>query len=414
MKFAWMLLASLVCGSVFAAPISDTDALLAVKIKENEALYQNLHMHPELSNKEAETSKVMADVMTKLGFTVTTGVGGYGVVAVMTNGAGPTALIRTDMDALPVTEQTNLPYASTVPGVMHACGHDMHMAIWLGTAHILANSKDRWSGTLVMIAQPAEEVLTGAVAMINDGLFTRFPKPDYGIGLHITAGGLKGFVLSHPGYIQAAADFFYVKLNGKGTHGAAPQFGISPVEMFAEFQTKINSVLALEKSALEPAILDIGKVIIGTKGNIIPPYGEAEGSIRTYDAKLRTYLKTRLVEIANGIALINNAPAPEVKWTGSTNANYNDPKLEAILRPVWIQLFGQVNEAPVIMGSEDFSEYASGAKIPTMFFNVGTSDKLPPEYANHSPFYAPAFHPAYELGVKAMAEAVIKMQSTKL
>jgi len=314
------------------------------------------------------------------------------------------------MDALPVQEMTGLSYASVVPGVMHACGHDMHMAIWLGVAHVLVNSKDRWKGTIVMIAQPAEEVGLGAKAMLADGLYSRFPKPDYGLGLHIHGNTIKGHVHSRAGYIQAAADMFYVKLNGKGTHGAQPNFGISPIEMFAEFQTKLNSVVALEVDPLQPAVLDIGKVLIGAKGNVIPPFAEAEGSIRTYDPEVRKYLKTRLVDIANGISLISNAPAPEVKWLSEISGNYNDPGLNAILQPLFAQVFGSVYETPQSMTSEDFAEYGPAGNIPTFFIVVGTADHVPAENVNHSPFYAPDFHPVYEVGVKAMSEAVIRLQ----
>lgn len=409
MKHARLLALGFLGTSAFAS-VSNTDQLIEAKKQENKAIYEHLHMNPELSLKEVETSKLMAAEMTKLGFEVTTNVGGYGVVAVLRNGAGPTALIRADMDALPVQEETGLPYSSKVPGVMHACGHDMHMAVWLGTAHVLANSKDRWSGTLVMIAQPAEEIVAGAKAMIADGLFTRFPKPDYGIALHTQGRALAGDIWVRAGFIQASTDPFYVKLTGKGTHGAAPHSGISPIQMMAELQAKLNSVVSLEVDPTQPVVMDLGKFVAGTKGNVIPEYAEAEGTIRAYDPNVRAYLKTRLEQVAAGIALLNNAPTAEVKWLGGTNPNYNDPNLAAIAQSVFQDVFGKVGENPMAMTSEDFAEYAPAGNMPTLFFYVGTAAKVPAEFVNHSPKFAPVFDPTYKHGVKAMAEAVMRLQ----
>jgi amidohydrolase len=385
-------------------------------IKSTEAnyqeIYEHLHMYPELSEQEKETSELVASHLEALGYEVTRKVGGYGVVSVLRNGNGPTIMIRADMDALPIPkEETGLSYASKVPGVMHACGHDMHTTIMLGAANALIKTRDRWHGTVVLVAQPAEEVVKGAQAMLNDGLYTRFPKPDYGIALHLMGREKKGHIYYHTGYSYAANDFFDVTQYGKGTHGANPQAGIDPLDLFVQFKQYLNYLISREFSPLDPVVASIGKVEAGTKNNIIPDFVKSYGIIRYYDAAIGEKLRLRIEQGVKGISAMANAPEPLVSFHSHTDPVYNDPNLSGRLIAAFESVFGKENVAETTpnMGSEDFAFYGPVGGFPTVIFFIGTSEKLPAEFVNHSSKYAPPFDPTYSLGARAMVEAVYNL-----
>ncbi|WP_373282489.1 amidohydrolase [Pseudaquabacterium pictum] len=400
------------------------DAQVARHYPGLEQLYQDLHAHPELGFQEVQTAAKLAAAMRAAGFTVTEQVGRTGLVALLRNGPGPTILVRTDMDALPMEEKTGLPYASHVQVdhlgrqtfVAHSCGHDLHMAGWVGTALTLAALKDRWQGTLMFIAQPAEELLGGAKAMLADGLFQRFGKPDFAFALHTwpMAHGEIGF---NVGAVTSNADAFELTFNGRGAHGSAPDKSIDPLLMASRFVVDVQGVVSREKDPFQFGVLSVGAIQGGTSGNIIPDSALLRGTLRSYDPAVRTKLRDGLRRTALATATMAGAPEPKLTITPGGDATVNDARLVERAETVLKAAFGaQVKRMPPITPSEDFAEFGS-AGVPSMFFLVGVLDPKDVEAArqpggkpvpgNHSPFFAPVPEPSIKTAVKAMSLAVL-------
>jgi hippurate hydrolase len=388
-----------------------------------DALYKDIHAHPELGHHETRTAALLAKEMKALGFTVTEHVGGTGIVAIYKNGPGPTILVRTELDALPMEEKTGLPYASHVQTewngkttfVDHSCGHDIHMAVWVGTAKALLARKDHWSGTLMFVGQPAEETGDGAIGMIRDGLFTRFPKPDLGFALH--GGATADDQVNYKyGVLSSNADSIEIVFHGRGSHGAQPQFSIDPVLMASRFVVDVQSVVSRERDPLQPGIVTIGSFQGGTVGNIIPDTVVLRGTVRSYDSAVRRHMLEGIQRIAAAEAEMAGAPPPDVKVTASGDAVVNDEAITRRTAPVFKAAFG-VNAVELknpITPSEDYSAFII-AGVPSLFFGIGVYDPKrvadaaaggPPLPSNHSPFYAPVPEPTIHTGVLAMTLAV--------
>jgi hippurate hydrolase len=394
-----------------------------------DALYQDLHRTPELSLHEEKTAAKMAGRLRRLGFSVTTSVGGHGVVGVLQNGAGPTLLLRTDLDGLPLEEKTGLPYASqvTVPGargasvpVMHACGHDLHMTAWVGTATLLAGAKDAWRGTLMMVGQPAEETGQGARAMLQDGLFTRIRKPDFALAIHdhaALAAGTFGFT---PGPALANVDSVDITFFGKGGHGAYPHTAVDPIVLAARAIIAFQTIVSRETNPLDPAVITVGSFHGGTKHNIIPDNAHLQLTVRSYKEEVRKRLLAAIERVARGEAEGAGAPRPpEVKVTESTPATYNDPELTQRVTAALRARFGvaKVMELPPVMGAEDFSEYGR-AGVPALLYWVGAVD--PKKHAEakangtalpslHSPLFAPDREATIRSAVESLATAAMEI-----
>ncbi|WP_375758962.1 amidohydrolase [Corallococcus exercitus] len=407
------------------AAIEGLDALYP----ELDALYRDLHQTPELSLQEEKTAAKLAERLRKLGFEVTPKVGGHGVVALLRNGKGPTVMLRTDLDALPVEEKTGLPYASKAKAkdaagaevpVMHACGHDVHMTSWLGTATLLARTKDRWRGTLMLVGQPAEEIGAGARQMLADGLFKRFPKPDFAVALHTIATAAAGTVQFTPGYALASVDSVDVTLYGKGGHGAYPHTTVDPVVMAARTILSLQTLISREKSPLEPGVITVGAIHGGTKHNIIPDEVRLQLTVRTYKPEVRKALLAGIERIAKAEAMASGATRPpDVKVTEGTPATFNDPALTKRLVAAAGKVLGEKNltETPPVMGGEDFSEYGS-AGVPAVMMWLGITE--PKRFAEakgaeaalpspHSPLYAPDRERSLRTGVTLLTTSALEL-----
>ena len=397
-----------------------------------DALYQDLHRSPELSNREEKTAAKMAARLREVGLEVTEHVGGNGVVGVLRNGAGPTVLVRTDMDALPIKEQTGLPYASTVTSkndagetvpVMHACGHDIHMASWVGAATLLAAAKDRWHGTLVFVGQPAEEVVSGAQAMIKDGSWTRFPKPDFAIAIHDSPLQPAGQVGLIPGHAFANLDSVDITFHGKGGHGAYPHRSIDPVLMAARAVVTLQSIIAREVNPLDPAVVTVGTFHAGTKRNIIPDDAKLELTVRSYKPEVQKQLLAAIARIAKAEAAAAGAtrePTVFVNPAESAQAVYNDPALTARLGGALRRALGDANVVPgeAVMGSEDFGVFGVAAGVPSVMFRVGATE--PGQFAKaktagttvpglHSAGFAPDRERTIRAGVATFTISVLEL-----
>ncbi len=396
-----------------------------------EALYRDLHTHPELGFQETRTAAKLAADMRGLGFTVTENVGRTGVVAIYRNGPGPLVLIRTELDALPMKERTGLPYASEARQqwngretyVTHSCGHDSHMAIWTGTARALLTLKSKWSGTLMFIGQPAEEGDGGAKAMMADGLFTRFGgKPDYAFALHVGSGPA-GEIFFKSGPVTSAADNLTVVFHGRGAHGSMPNQSIDPVMMAARFVVDVQSVISREKDPFAFGVVTIGAIQAGSAGNIIPDTAELKGTIRSYDDTVRARLHDGVRRAALGVAAMAGAPAPDVILGTTGRSVINDDALIARTSPVWKAAFGARahDDARPWTASEDFSEFVN-AGVPGAYLSLGGLDpaqiaaaaaKGEPVPTNHSPFFAPLPEPTIKAGVEAMTLTVMNVMPVK-
>jgi len=416
--------ASIACGTPAraegrpaAAPVPTVDAVAP----ELHALYVDLHQHPELSLKEERTAEVLAAALKKHGYEVTTGVGKTGVVGVLKNGPGPTVMLRTELDALPVAEKTGLPYASQVPDVMHACGHDVHMSAWVGTAAVLAANKQRWQGTVVFIGQPAEETVGGARAMIADGLFTRFPKPDYVIAVHDTSDAPAGTASWVPGYAMANVDSADVTIFGKGGHGARPEMTIDPIVIASRTVLALQTIVAREKDPSEPAVITVGSIHGGTKHNIIPDDVKLQITVRTYKPEVRAQMRAAIERIVKGEAMTAGAPRePLVAFSQGQDATYNDPALTKRLAPVLARALGDANvsEGRPEMVSEDFGELGKAARAPSVLFRVGavaparfaaakaSGERLP---ALHSSTFAPDPDRTIRTGAAVLTASVLDL-----
>ncbi len=385
------------------------------------ALYVDLHEHPELSGMETQTAAKLAAQLRPLGFTVTEHVGGTGVVAVLKNGAGRTVLLRTELDALPVEEKTGLPYASKVRSkdaaghevpVGHMCGHDLHMSALVATATIMAHSRDSWHGTLVLIAQPAEETITGASAMVRDGLFSRFPRPDELLAVHVDNDRPAGKVGVASGIYDSNADSIRITIYGKGGHGSAPHTAIDPIVTAARTILALQTITSREVKPGEFAVVTVGYINAGTKNNIIPDQAELGLTVRTYKPEVRKQVLAAITRIANAESEAAGAPRPPgIERYETTDAVYNDPALAARLRDVLAGALGADNvlaENP-ITASEDFSVFVEQG-IPGFYLSIGGAD--PEKFAqaqaagthlpsNHSALFAPDIDPALHTAISA-------------
>src|SRR3989440_1684368 len=430
---------------LFAAPAiaqQSLDSMLDRELAQLVSTYKMLHAAPELSHHEEKTAAFVAAQLRPLGFTVTERVGkyaqpewtSYGVVAVLKNGAGPTVLVRTELDALPVEEKTGLPYASVAKmkndagqevSVMHACGHDIHITSFLGTAKMLAALKDQWHGTLVMIGQPAEETVNGARAMLADGLYTRFPKPDFILALHDSGDVAAGTITWFPGYAMASATSVDLVIRGLGGHGARPEATKDPVVLAAQIVLGLQTIVSREKSALDPAVITVGSIHGGTKRNIIPDEVVLQLTIRTYKEEVRQHILASIERIAKGIATAAGVPddrAPILKVIESENAPslYNDPQLTERLANLICKAIGPENviKSAPLMASEDFGGLNLDHKIPSFYFWLGAMapEKIEasrksgkPLPSLHSSLFEPLPESTIRTGVKAMTTAVLEL-----
>jgi amidohydrolase len=443
MKFRLVGLSCLLVSAAASAQHAKLDAAIDQQLPSLVSIYKGLHTAPELSHHEEKTSALLAQELRSLGFEVTEHVGkypnpdwkGYGVVAVMKNGAGPTVLVRADMDALPVEEQTGLPYASHVRakddagqdvGVMHACGHDIHVTALIGTARTLAALKNDWHGTLLLIGQPAEERIDGAHAMLADGLYTRFPKPDFALALHDSGELEAGKIGYLGGYMLASATSVDVTLRGRGGHGAYPHTTKDPIVMAAEYILAIQTIVSREDSPLDPAVVTVGSIHGGTKHNLIPDEVHLQLSIRAYKEEVRQRILASLDRVAKGVALAGGVPedrAPIVKVSDTevTAATYNDPALTGRVVGAMKSALGadKLVQLEPVMGSEDFGQFGlEDHKIPTFMFRVGAIDAERiaksketgvPLPSLHSSVFWPVPEPTIRTGVKAMTVAVLEL-----
>jgi amidohydrolase len=409
--------------------------------------YKTLHAAPELSHFEEKTSARIASELRTLGYVVSERVGtyarqewtGYGVVGLLENGNGPTVLVRTDMDALPVEEKTGLPYASTVKtktdtgqdiGVMHACGHDIHMTCMLGTARLLAGLQDRWSGTVLMVGQPAEETIDGAKSMLDAGLYEQFRQPDYALALHNNPHLEAGKIGYTPGYFLASANSVDITIRGVGGHGSMPQQTKDPIVIAAQVVLALQSIVSREISPLDPAVVSVGSIHGGTRYNIIPDEVHLQLTVRAYKEDVRKRILASIKRITTGIAIAagldeDRLPVVKVNETEFAPATHNNLDLTSRLTTVFRETFGAENvvELLPIMGSEDFGRFGlDGHKIPTFMFWVGAVDPLKLVESNrtgqtlpplHSNQYAPLPEPTIRTGVKAMTSAVIDLMKTR-
>jgi amidohydrolase len=386
-----------------------------------ESLYIDLHKSPELAFHEQQTAAKLAERVKALGYEVTTGVGGTGIVAIMKNGPGPTVMMRTELDALPVQEKTGLPFASTVTTknpagetvpVMHACGHDLHMSAWYGTAELMAKNKDKWHGTLMMVGQPAEEVVQGAAAMLKDGLFTRFPKPNYALSLHDEATLPAGTIGYHLGYFRASADTVEVTIFGRGGHGAAPHVTVDPIVIASRFVLGLQTIVSRENNPMDPAVITVGSFHGGTGANIIPDQVKLQLTVRTFSPQARKRMLAAIEREAKGEAMAANAPKePLVEIKAGTDAVFNDPKTTERMVATLRKALGpdKVVEMPAKMTSEDFSQYGL-AGVQAVLLHVGAVDAAKLAESNqsgkplpgtHSPLWAPVFRPTVNAAITA-------------
>jgi hippurate hydrolase len=391
-------------------------------------LYQHFHSNPELSLSEKETSARLAKELKAAGATVTTGVGGYGVVGVLKNGDGPTLLIRTDMDALPVAEQTGLPFASTVRtkdeqgaavGVAHACGHDLHMTNITGVARYLGSHRELWSGTIVFIGQPAEELGSGAKAMLDDGLLARFPRPDFAVALHDAAEMPTGQIGYHAGFSQANVDSVDILVKGRGGHGAYPDTTIDPIVIAARLVLDLQTIVSRETKPTDPAVITVGSIHGGTKHNVIPDDCKLQLTVRSYSPQVREHLLDAIRRKASAAAASSGAPEPEIKVSQGTPSLYNDPELTAKIAATLKRTFGDANvvDSEPTMGGEDFSQIGL-AGVPICMFRLGAvnqarldkyaADHKPPP-SLHSPLFYPDAEESLRVGIPAMVAIAVDL-----
>lgn len=420
---------------LFATPPSPEQATLLKNWVDQQAEtlvrhYQQLHAHPEVSFAEKETAAYLAKLWREAGFEVTEHVGGHGIVAILNNGAGPTVMLRTDLDALPVTEKTLLPFASTVEtktedgtptGVMHACGHDLHMTVVTGVGQFLAAHRDQWKGTLMLIGQPAEERGSGALAMLNDGLFTRFTKPDYALALHVESATPAGSIAVRSGFILANVDSVDIEVIGRGGHGASPETTIDPIVQAAELVLSLQTIVSREVKPTEPAVVTVGSIHGGTKHNIIGDRCRLQVTVRSYSDGVRQLILSSIRRRASGIAAAYGAPEPEIHVSEGTPALSNNVELTDRLTKVFHHALGAERVLPgeQVMGGEDFSQYGL-AGVPILMYRLGVISperiaryrmlkQSPPSL--HSPGFYPDLEGSLETGIVSMATAVLDLSN---
>jgi amidohydrolase len=388
-----------------AQPAATVSAEVDAVYPQTEALYLDLHRHPELSTHEQQTAAKLAAGLRGLGYTVTTAVGHTGVVGILKNGDGPVVMLRTELDALPVEEKTGLPYASTVRtkddggvdvGVMHACGHDIHMASWMGTARIMAATRPRWRGTLMLIGQPAEEDGDGAKAMLADGLFTRFPRPDYAVAVHDDGRDPAGIIGYHAGPILSNVDTVKITIFGRGGHGARPEATVDPIVIAARTVLALQTIVSREISPFDPAVVTVGSIHGGTRPNIIPAEVNLELTVRSLNDEVRKHLLSAIDRIAKAEAAAAGAPRePLVEVGEGSYALVNDPALTQRVAAALLRDLGphQVMDTPPEMASEDFSEFQR-AGVPTLMLRVGAVERAKYDAAMKSGAPLPSLHSA--------------------
>jgi hippurate hydrolase len=418
-----MAAATAFATSAFSADIrADVDAIYP----QMHALYRGLHQSPELSNQETKTAAKLATHLRELGFEVTSGIGGTGLVGVLKNGAGPTVALRTELDALPVTEATGLPYASKVRvkdasgadvGVMHACGHDVHMAAWVGAATIMARDRKSWRGTLVLVGQPAEELGVGAKAMIADGVLTKFPRPDFALAIHDDARRPAGEIGVLAGSIMTNVDYIDITVHGRGGHGARPESTIDPVVIASRIVVTLQTIVARENSPFDPAVVTVGSIHGGTKHNIIPDDTKLQLTIRSFTNDVRERLVSAVERIAKAEAAAANAPRPPTITRQKTaEALVNDPALTARVSAALLRDLGadQVRDAQREMIGEDFTEW-SIAGVPSLTLRIGAVSREKFDAAEkggtplpslHSALFAPDLEPTLKAAIAAEVTAL--------
>ncbi|MEU7181381.1 MULTISPECIES: amidohydrolase [Streptomyces] len=405
-------------ASPYAAVLAPLDARLADLV----ALYEDLHRHPELGFQETRTAAEAARRLTALGYDVTTGIGGTGVTGVLRNGPGPVVLLRADMDALPVTERSGLAYASTVPGLMHACGHDVHVTCLLGAADLLATGRDRWSGTLVVLFQPAEETGHGARAMLDDGLYRKglVPTPDVVLGQHVAPFGA-GLIAYCPGPCMAASDSLEITFHGTGGHGSRPETTVDPILMAAAFVQRVQSVVSREVAPKDQAVVTVGAFHAGETSNVIPDRAVVRLSVRSFDETVRTAVLAAIDRIARAEAAASGAPRePEIEAQESFPVTVNEPGTLREVNEAFAQLLGpqQLFAYEPVAGSEDVGLLATAADAPLYYWWLGGWD--PEEFhtafaagrladlpSNHSPRFVPVVRPTLTTGVQALTVAAL-------
>lgn len=435
-KIVCTLIISLSFSSQLFAQTEDIRRIIDNQYNYIEKLYKYFHAHPELSMEEENTSGRLAKELRQLGYLVTEKVGGYGIVAVLENGDGPVVMVRADMDALPIKEETGVSFASNQlvtmsdgqsTHLMHACGHDIHMSVLVGTAKIFKNLQDKWQGTLVLIGQPSEENFTGAGAMIEDGLFERFPLPDYILGLHVNSAQSAGEVGYSPGYAYANVDMGRIVVKGRGGHGAYPDLTIDPVVLASQLVMSLQTIITREISALDPANITIGSIHGGTSANIIPNEVELRLVLRSLNNDVHEKLIKRINEKCEGIGYAAGLPKedwPKLILNDATHVSsvYNTPELGEKLKKSFSKAVGEENvyTIPPLMYGEDFGEYGSAKpEIPAFLFSLGSVkpedlvalekgliDDLP---STHSSKYLPDFEPTIKTGILTMSSAVMDL-----
>lgn len=402
-------------------------ANLTVDFPELEAIYKDIHAHPELSMQETRTAGIAADHLRKNGFEVTTGVGKTGVVGILRNGDGPTVMLRADMDALPIKEATGLPYASTATGtdpsgktvpIAHSCGHDMHVTCLTGATTLFAKSRDSWRGTLMAVFQPGEETAQGAKAMIDDGLLTRFSKPDVVLGQHVM-NLPSGNIDWRAGVVTSSADSFQIRLFGRGAHGSMPESSIDPVVMAASIVLRLQTIVSREIAPTDSAVVTVGSLQAGTKENVIPGEAVIKLNVRTFDEVVRKHVIDAITRIVNAEATASGAPKPpEITPLDQYSLVKNDPEATKKVVDAFLRNFpsNAIEQTKPTMASEDFGCFGAGWAVPSVFWFFGGDD--PAAYAkakkegtlnslpsNHNPAFAPVIHPTLETGVKALVVA---------
>ena len=402
-------------------------ANIADLLPDLEAVYKDIHAHPELSMQETRTAGIAADRLRAAGYEVTAGVGKTGVVGLLRNGDGPVVMLRADMDALPVQEATGLPYASEVTAtdstgkvvpVMHACGHDIHVTWLIGAATLFAKSRSAWKGTLMPVFQPAEETAAGAQAMIDDGLFGRFPKPDVVLGQHVMTMPA-GMVAGRPGVTTSAADSLQIRLFGRGAHGSMPEASVDPVVMAAATVLRLQGIVSREVAANEAAVVTIGVLQAGTKENVIPDEAIIKLNVRTFDEGVRKRVLAAIERIVNAEAAASGAPKkPEITILDRYSLVTNDPEATKRVSDAFRSHFptDRVQESKPTTASEDFGSFGAEWGAPSVFWFVGGIDaatyakaqkegRLGEIPTNHNPRFAPVIHPTLETGLETLVVA---------
>ncbi len=411
----------------------DTDSTLNADIaadydKNLKSLFIHFHKNPELSFREFESSKRLAKEIKALGYEVTTGIGQTGVVAVLENGVGPTVMLRADMDGLPVKEDSGLSYASKAKQVgidnkenyvMHACGHDVHMTSLVGTARQMAARKDQWSGTLVLIGQPAEEIISGANEMILDGLYTKFPKPDYAMAFHVSAQTPTGKIVVSEGLSYSSSDSVDITVHGVGAHGASPHKGVDPVLVASQIVVSLQSVVSRSIAPLEPGVITVGSIHGGTKHNIIGDRVDLQLTVRSDDPKVRETLLDAIDRVAEGVAISLGVPEDKLptvtRLKQSTPPTKNNGEMARYMKSIWVKNLGEdvlLEQPRQGMGAEDFAYFVDPKHgVKGVYFAVGGTPAEDVETApsHHSPFFKVEPAPSIKLGTEAMVLGAMAM-----